>query len=634
MTIRTVLLLVLGGGLVVPGGYAAPLTLGEPDAAFGPPGPAIAPVDRVFLVRLARRVMDRQLRQMPPYEVDYLPPALEGVNGPVAVTLRRSGRVLGRGVARAAPVIDACSTAARLALADATKEAPIEADALSATGVEVELLGPRERIGFGSFDPVQFQRPLVPGVHGVVGRLGDEHVWLLPSELVSSKYHCPDAPAADTSCEWAAEVMAELLKRTARRTGLREAEYGDLVVMRFRSTHLYSPAADEPPVALVSGLRYVPAGELTEVDVRAALQRMAGYLVARGQENGLFAYEYFPGLGLYRPHEQNYIRQAATTWVLARYARLYDDDAAAGAANRALEAFKAMARPVKDVRGATFVATPDGDHALGTSALVALALTDAPPGGQDEPVRRSLLQGLASMQLDDGSFKTHYWPSTSRSSQDYYPGEALLAIARGYERSAHPRWREVADRALGFYRAYYQENRTAPFVPWQAQAWGQFARATRLSKYADFVFAMVDDLVATQIPPGGHPATAIYDGGFDVYGTLRPGISSAVYLEGVVDAWRTAKAMGDDRRRARYREVILRAGRFVLQLQFRAEECYYVLWPTNVVDGVRTSPSDPALRIDHVQHAMAALMGVLEVLQETPPQPATQAATGPSSPPH
>src|SRR5690606_31206786 len=95
------------------------------------------------------------------------------------------------------------------------------------------------------------------------------------------------------------------------------------------------------------------------------------------------------------------------------------------------------------------------------------------------------------------------------------------------------------------------------------------------------------------------------------------GISSAVYLEGIVEAWRTARTLGDEARATRYAESVRRAARFVAQLRFRPEECYYVQSPRDVVGGMRNTPADPTLRIDHSQHALAGLVGAAEVLAAT-----------------
>ena len=205
-------------------------------------------------------------------------------------------------------------------------------------------------------------------------------------------------------------------------------------------------------------------------------------------------------------------------------------------------------------------------------------------------------------------------PSRLQSLEDYYPGEALSAIARYYSLHPSAERRAICDRALPFYTKYFRDSRSAPFIPWQTQAWGELARTTQLRRYADFVFEMNDYLVGLQMENHKLPLS-IYDGGFNVGGRGRAGMNTGVYLEGLADAIRTADAFGETQRAARYRQAAWQAARFVMQLRFRAEECYYVQSPKEAIGGVRNTPDDPTLRIDNSQHALAGLMeaeGVLE----------------------
>jgi hypothetical protein len=228
-------------------------------------------------------------------------------------------------------------------------------------------------------------------------------------------------------------------------------------------------------------------------------------------------------------------------------------------------------------------------------------------------LRLRLLNGIASLQQADGSFRTHFPSAVASGSQDYYPGEALLAVAKHYAQVREAEWRNFCDKSFPFYVDYFRSTRSPMFVPWQSQAWGQMARTTRLQRYADFVFEMSDAVVITQVVYAD-PTLAIYRGGFDVHGVGRTGVSTAVYVEGLVEAAKTAEVMGDKKRAERYRQVIQRAVRFVIQLRFRREECFYVQSLHDVVGGVRNAPAGSSIRIDNMQHALSALLGAQEVL--------------------
>src|SRR5690349_4101704 len=112
--------------------------------------------------------------------------------------------------------------------------------------------------------------------------------------------------------------------------------------------------------------------------------------------------------------------------------------------------------------------------------MFVLACLDGHAPGKCEHVPAELLEGMAALQREDGSFHVNFPTAQSEDvSQDYFPGEALLAMARYYALTRDSKWREVCDRAWPFYTQYFRKNKPAMFVPWQAQAWGQLARITQ-----------------------------------------------------------------------------------------------------------------------------------------------------------
>ncbi|MBP7936528.1 MAG: hypothetical protein KA354_17955 [Phycisphaerae bacterium] len=595
------------------GADLAPVVPLDKNEWLGTPPPAVEPADQTFLMRLVRRSLQRLVRSGERYTVDYVPSTLEELRCCVSVTLRRWGRVTGQGLSGFDTVVKACASAAEAALADARRDAPLADHDLAETRIELELIGPFEMIGTSDQPTEELARQYEPPVHGLALRFESTEARIRPSEWFTAdlKYDpLDDQHHGRGRCVMAIARLREMIER---REPVSQNHPDRIIVLRFRSLHLYEPTPGQPPVELLAGLRLVPSADVHPEKLLVAADTMARFIRFRQNADGVFAYEYLAGQGMYRGEDQNWIRQAATTWSMAVHARKRRDAESARALDRAIGVFRKMIRPVSGQSDATFLATPDDENGLGATALVCLALADGPDPERYADIRLPLLNGLASMQEADGTFRTHFPPSALQTTQDYYPGEALLAIARQYALDSSPRWRAVCDKSLPFYRAYFRQKRPAPFIPWQAQAWGQLARTTRRQEYADFVYEMTDHLAGTQMAPP-RPMLPIYLGGFDVYGSGRPGVSSAVYLEGAVDALRTAESLGDRARADRYRRVVTEAARFVLQLQFREEECYYVGTPRDVVGAVRNSPSDPSLRIDHVQHALCALLGAAELL--------------------
>jgi len=582
------------------------------DHRLGSAAPFVEPVDQTYLTRFVRRVLTHQVRHGQPYESAYVPPALVDLKCRVSVSLRDGGQLLATADADALPVLQSVRQACTRIVKSLAGRKKLTEQKLLQSQIEIELIGPRQRVGTGEDTPIQLSLSYEPAIHGIAVRVDNKEILVRPSQLISKEVICPKPSGPDHHCDRYEAAIASLREKLGLLAEPPKHDPGQVVFLRFRTMHLFESEPNGQAVHLIAGMRYVHPDEVTPESMRLHTADLARFIRDRQLSEGIFAYEFLPGRDVYWPGDQNWIRQAATTWALAHYARQRGDKASAQAADRAIAAFKKMVRPLEGLKRAAYVATPDNEPALGTTALFCLALIDAPDSDRYMDLRLQLLNGIASLQQDDGSFRTHFPSLAGSGSQDYYPGEALLAVAKHYAQVREAKWRNYCDKSFPFYVNYFRATETPMFVPWQTQAWGQMARTTRLQRYADFVFEMSDAVVATQVSYAD-PTLSIYRGGFDVHGVGRTGVSTAVYIEGLVEAVRTAEAMGDKKRAERYRKAVQRATRFVIQLRFRPEECYYVRSLYDVVGGVRNAPAGPTLRIDNTQHALSALLGAREV---------------------
>jgi hypothetical protein len=88
--------------------------------------------------------------------------------------------------------------------------------------------------------------------------------------------------------------------------------------------------------------------------------------------------------------------------------------------------------------------------------------------------------------------------------------------------------------------------------------------------------------------------------------------ATGVYIEGIIDAYAIAKAVGDTAREERYRLSLSRAIRSVMQLQFVDDiDMFYVTDRVHTRGGLRTTVIRNEVRVDNVQHV---LMGLLKLL--------------------
>ncbi len=594
------------------------------DLQLGFPAPALSPMDQQFLMECVRQTLEDRLEGRAEAPSTFIPFELKGLRCRVSVTLRKRGRALASADSPYAPVVDACRSATLKAWQEVSEDRPADILELRELGVELELIGPRDRIGDGTDSHVAMAIHYIPAYHGIAVRRKDREWLARPSQLIARSSLCIDQLDIDHECNRYERTLLEFRKQLGllREEVVEGAE--DIAFLRFATQHLYQPDAAGDVIHLRGGMRTVIQEDMTAEELRASARRVARYVQYRQNQDGTFSYEFLPGRDMYWPVEQNWVRQAGTAWALAGYASGSKDPEASDTARRSLDALAKMIRPVKDVPHASYVHTPDDKHALGTTALTALAMMDAPNPKRYEDALMGLIQGMVWMQRDNGSFNTNFPPSLESSSQRYYPGETLLALARRYEQTGDGALRKVCDRALPFYQEYFRTRPDPSFVPWQTQAWAKLARKTQLERYAAFVFEMSDALVETQVLLEDTTASPrplpIYDGAFDPENDGVMGIATGVYIEGLVEALRTAEAFKDAPRAGRYRHAVEKGIRFVVQLQFREEEGYYVRSPLDVYGGFRNTPINPTLRIDHCQHGLAALMGAADIWDRSVPR--------------
>ena len=133
------------------------------------------------------------------------------------------------------------------------------------------------------------------------------------------------------------------------------------------------------------------------------------------------------------------------------------------------------------------------------------------------------------------------------------------------------------------------------------------ATYSKRKDYVEYVYELTDWLVEKQLNESNCPWPDMW-GGIAAYSEGRAGVATASYLEGFADALALARFAGDMARAGRYEDAVRLAARFVLQLQVRPEETYYMRSPQDAIGGIRTSPSLNLLRIDHCQHALVGLI--------------------------
>lgn len=369
--------------------------------------------------------------------------------------------------------------------------------------------------------------------------------------------------------------------------------------------------------------------EVFHRSVYLAARRGAHWLKGMQRPDGLFVYGWNPALNKAIPGD-NYIRQAGAAAGLARAAAVTQDPDLALAARQAVVVLvSSFTEPDPTNAAARRPSLPPMDaNPVGFAALTLLAIHELPnPSPELVAQGDKLAEFLRSRQRDNGSINVG--ESFDLAAEDdpdaieFYPGEALYAIARS-QTSSPKDWKlPYLAKAFTYYRRHFKESPTMAFVPWHTAALAEAYILTREKAYAEQIYEMNDWLKQMQyVQSTGLPAGWL--GGFASYHqghSLRtpPGIATASYAEAMVEACRIASLAGDERRALAYRSSLELALAFLIANQYTVQKASHLQpWFARKLNGgFCASVDDGTLRIDHNQHALLAMLQYLTHVVET-----------------
>jgi hypothetical protein len=572
----------------------APRATGAAD--LGPAPPEISAADQKFITWIVRRTLEQRLADGSTYALPPVPPRLADLPCQIAVTLREGGRAWAVGTSPRTAVVEAAQKAAGEALQAAAQVGTVDADTLARLCIEIEAIGdvvPAPVVPY--WGSVQSYTFLEPGVHGIILQLREATGALRPSEFISNY----------------PSVGAALRSLNERMNPAHESHQGAMASW-FRTTHWYELEPRGDVVQLRRGLLELPPEAVTEAALREATRTLAAYMVYRQKPDGELSYQFEPGADAYTS-ATNCVRQAEAAAGLARYARQRNSKSAGAAAEKALRLLTKQVVPLRDVEGAGYFRGPDSSTDLGATALLALALTDHPHPQPVRPVRDQLVTAMLWLQKPSGEFITVFPPALVETGQETYPGQALCALAAVREERLAARARTALAAAFPVYREDFRKSPSLESAAWQTQAFTRLAQPADGQEYADYIFAMNDWLIGCQRTSANCAWPDLY-GAIDPPGREGPGAATALALQGLTEALALARQRGDTARATRYEPAVRAATRFVLQLQFRREEGFYVRSPRDCYGGIRNALWDNRIRIDHCGQALTALERVREVL--------------------
>ena len=359
--------------------------------------------------------------------------------------------------------------------------------------------------------------------------------------------------------------------------------------------------------SLFRGQKIVPVQTITQERVADMARAMEDWLLAQVGPTGATTYKYWPSSGRYSS-ANNMIRQFMGSAALANIAARRPKIAATVARNLThnLEQFYTEEQGLGLIH--------EGDKIkLGAAAVALIAcLNRQDPALQ--PQIAALTRFILSMQNPDGSFRTFLRPATRTDCQNFYPGEACLALMRLYDVTGEAPLIDAVQRAFAHYRDWHRAQRNPAFVPWHTMALCRYLHHRPNAEMTAFVFEMNDWLLTLQ-QGNGRPADVLgefFDPDRPDFGPPHAS-ATGVYLEGLIEAWALADRLGAPQAEA-YRRAIVLGLRSLRQLQFRhPSDMFYLARQGRVQGALRTTTFDNTIRIDNVQHGLMAMHRILDL---------------------
>ncbi len=308
-----------------------------------------------------------------------------GVVGPVGVTLRYNGMIIGRGLdVSGAP--GALARAAAQAIHEGDARLPVDADALLLEPVEtiaadvaisLELGGTPEALPVRTLAEVAGR--LSPGLEGVIVRVGDRQAGMLPGMMLATGTDASSATAIafrEVAGERARALAGPALDPATAAAEMLERR--DAAVYRVRVTHLAQTRAGQAPLFLYRGGRIVPVEAMDTGAMRRWSASMAAFLLGRKYPGA----ERLGMMGALNPIDGRSeevvappAQQAVAALALMRYSNLEraDPELASACAIRATGLLRDLA-VVEESEVAPWAATHD-------AAAVVIALLEIEPSG-------------------------------------------------------------------------------------------------------------------------------------------------------------------------------------------------------------------------------------------------------------
>jgi len=459
--------------------------------------------------------------------------------------------------------------------------------------------------GFPLLDALEVR----PGIDGVCEAERCLTPWQLAlSDVFSENHPLPSLP--DVSYGFSSAAVRRQLGATA------SAEAG---IEGFVRIETVSFSADPNGVHRLTRTRSAPPA-LSKLGVEQAVAAAERYIVRAQEEDGTFRYSLDPTSGTEDRATLNLPRQAGTAYALCELGQSQDMK---DTVRRALGAFAPTARDFGDVSALQ----DSGQYGLGKSALPLLSMLRCRElvGPENDRLIGQLSRLILRMQRPNGSFYPAFDESARRGSGEheilYAAGQDVLSLVLLEEQlgalrgsAAEPLPAPAAlthalDAAMGFYGGPYWPRPLRDFFFFE-EGWHCLAARQALTSHRHEAYEQLClDYVASRarfITRAEDTSEPNFVGGYGVSDLFPPrntATAGAGEALNAAIAIKQKRGLPVDEDKALLRDLVS----FLLRAQWSEAGCYACKNPDQVVGGFSQQLAAPDIRIDYVQHAMAAI---------------------------
>jgi len=370
-----------------------------------------------------------------------------------------------------------------------------------------------------------------------------------------------------------------------------------------------------------------PVGDFapTAANLRRAIEAAGDYLKHAVREDGSFEYLYHPETNHW-PDDYNELRHAGTAFAMMQIYDLTRDPELLAATRRALDWLKRHTRGPDRRDSQTYdwqaLNNEKFQYAkLGGSGLSLLAFgwyTKVTGDRQYLEMMQGYGRFIEYMMAENGDVRMRYYYAPEDKDKEvqpvlYYPGEAFFGLTTLHELDGDPRWIATASKGIDFIvdqRDAEKPDDDLPHDHWMAYAINGVYRVHPKESHAQHAWRLFRAMNAQFHDTHRDPDLV---GGY----YRSPGsVQTACRMEAMGALYRLAEQRGEEKRMARFFEVLSKGASFLMRTQYNDVNTMFFADPGKPRGGFMLNYTSPEIQIDFVQHSVSALILTYRILLE------------------